>query len=80
MSKMVNDCDTAGSPEAHYPQDSNVYGASKCLKVYYEQLVLHPERVLREVLTFLNLGWNEAVLHHEDYVNKPGGISLSRYM
>ena len=53
-------------------------GSNKCLMVYYEQLVLHPESVLRSLLTFLDLQWQDAVLHHHEYINKPGGISLSK--
>ncbi|WKY00373.1 hypothetical protein Q1695_014880 [Nippostrongylus brasiliensis] len=47
----------------------------KCLKVYYEQLVLHPEPQLRRILEFLNLPWNSSVLHHEQFIGK--AISLS---
>jgi len=41
-----------------------------CLPVYYEQLVLHPESNLRKIAKFLNIGWDEKMLHHEDFVNK----------
>ncbi|EYB91292.1 hypothetical protein Y032_0207g2012 [Ancylostoma ceylanicum] len=47
----------------------------KCLKVYYEQLVLHPEAQMRRILNFLNLPWNSSVLHHEQFIGKD--ISLS---
>ena len=53
-------------------------GPWKCLPVYYEQLVLHPELWMRKILTFLNLPWDEAVLHHQDFIIKAGGISLSK--
>jgi len=53
-------------------------GPSSCMPVYYEQLVLHPEPVIRRILKFLNIPWNEIVLHHEELINKPGGISLSK--
>jgi len=53
-------------------------GSVRCLPVFYEQLVLHPEPMLHNILTFLELPWHSAVLHHEDQINKPGGISLSR--
>ncbi|XP_030637848.1 tyrosylprotein sulfotransferase 1, like [Chanos chanos] len=49
-----------------------------CLPVYYEQLVLYPERVMRQLLQFLGLPWNSAVLHHEELIGKAGGISLSK--
>lgn len=62
--KMYNDC--------------LALGESKCLIVRYEQLVLHPRSVLVEVLKFVEVTWNEVVLHHDREINKPGGISLSR--
>ncbi|VDL75684.1 unnamed protein product [Nippostrongylus brasiliensis] len=45
------------------------------LKVYYEQLVPHPEPQLRTTLEFLNLPWNSSVFHHEQFIGK--AISLS---
>ncbi|KAI5098865.1 protein-tyrosine sulfotransferase 1 [Silurus meridionalis] len=52
--------------------------ADKCLPVHYEQLVLHPEKWMRTLLKFLNIPWNEAVLHHEELIGKAGGVSLSK--
>ena len=43
-------------------------GAETCMPVYYEQLVLHPELTMKNILNFLNIPWNEAVLHHEKYI------------
>ncbi|XP_050504253.1 protein-tyrosine sulfotransferase [Diabrotica virgifera virgifera] len=51
-------------------------GPDKCLRVPYEQLVLHPREWMKKVLKFLNVSWNDSVLHHEDYINK--GIELSK--
>ncbi|KAL1140240.1 hypothetical protein AAG570_000172 [Ranatra chinensis] len=53
-------------------------GRSRCMIVYYEQLVLHPASWLKRILEFLDVPWNDAVLHHEDHINKPGGVSLSK--
>lgn len=53
-------------------------GPKICHPVYYEQLVLHPEQTLRSILGFLNLPWNETVLHHEKFINQPDGIELSK--
>ncbi|XP_002733819.2 protein-tyrosine sulfotransferase 1-like [Saccoglossus kowalevskii] len=53
-------------------------GSKYCLPVFYEQLVLHPEPQLRNILKFLDLPWDENVMHHEQAVGKPGGISLSK--
>eukprot|EP00063_Salmo_salar_P044260 XP_014019095.1 PREDICTED: protein-tyrosine sulfotransferase 1 isoform X1 [Salmo salar] len=52
--------------------------SDKCLPVHYEQLVLHPEKWMRTLLKFLDIPWNEAVLHHEELIGKAGGVSLSK--
>ncbi|CAH0554965.1 unnamed protein product [Brassicogethes aeneus] len=51
-------------------------GSTRCLRVPYEQLVLHPKEWMEKVLKFLDLDWDDAVLHHEDFINN--GISLSK--
>ncbi|KAM3723653.1 Protein-tyrosine sulfotransferase [Dirofilaria immitis] len=51
-------------------------GDKRCLIVYYEQLVLHPEKQLRRVLNFLNIAWSDLVLHHDKLIGKD--ISLSK--
>ncbi|XP_011297346.1 protein-tyrosine sulfotransferase [Fopius arisanus] len=53
-------------------------GSDRCLMVPYEQLVLHPREWLKKILNFLDLPWSESVLHHEEYINKPGGVPLSK--
>ncbi|KAK7868533.1 hypothetical protein R5R35_004816 [Gryllus longicercus] len=53
-------------------------GSSRCLMVHYEQLVLHPREWMHKILGFLEVPWNETVLHHEEHINKPGGVSLSK--
>ncbi|XP_023214977.1 protein-tyrosine sulfotransferase 2-like [Centruroides sculpturatus] len=53
-------------------------GPKICYPVYYEQLVLHPKQGMEKILEFLEVPWNDSVLHHEDLVDKPGGISLSK--
>merc|ERR1711936_1077273 len=53
-------------------------GPNYCLRVYYEQLILHPRTWLTKILKFLDLPWTEEVMHHEKQINKPHGISLSK--
>ena len=53
-------------------------GPDYCMRVYYEQLVLHPRKWLEKILKFLELPWTEDVMHHEKQINKPHGISLSK--
>lgn len=50
-------------------------GEKNCLKVYYEQLVLHPEAQMRRITEFLDIPWDDKVLHHEQLIGKD--ISLS---
>merc|ERR1719273_1230536 len=56
----------------------NELGEEHCLKVPYEQLVLHPRKWMGTILEFLELPWAEDVLHHEKQINQPNGISLSK--
>jgi protein-tyrosine sulfotransferase len=51
-------------------------GPESCMPVYYEQLILHPEKIMRSVLSFLNITWHEAVLQHEKFIGDE--ISLSK--
>ncbi|XP_053678981.1 protein-tyrosine sulfotransferase [Anopheles nili] len=53
-------------------------GSDRCMMVYYEQLVLHPEEWMRKILHFLNIPWNDSVLHHEEFINKENGVALSK--
>ncbi|KAJ8681358.1 hypothetical protein QAD02_017145 [Eretmocerus hayati] len=53
-------------------------GPDKCLTVPYEQLVLHPREWMRKILDYLDVPWNESVLHHEEFIDKPGGVPLSK--
>ncbi|XP_055617793.1 protein-tyrosine sulfotransferase isoform X2 [Toxorhynchites rutilus septentrionalis] len=53
-------------------------GKDRCLTVYYEQLVLHPEESMRKILHFLDIPWNDSVLHHEEFINKENGVALSK--
>jgi len=59
-------------------QQCEALGPQRCLPVHYEQLVLHPRDTMRQVLSFLDLEWTDDVLHHEQHINKPGGVSLSK--
>uniref|UniRef100_A0A182XNL0 Protein-tyrosine sulfotransferase n=1 Tax=Anopheles quadriannulatus TaxID=34691 RepID=A0A182XNL0_ANOQN len=53
-------------------------GSARCMMVYYEQLVLHPEEWMRKILHFLDIPWNDSVLHHEEFINKENGVALSK--
>uniref|UniRef100_A0A182ITS5 Protein-tyrosine sulfotransferase n=1 Tax=Anopheles atroparvus TaxID=41427 RepID=A0A182ITS5_ANOAO len=53
-------------------------GSERCMMVYYEQLVLHPEQWMRKILHFLDIPWNDSVLHHEEFINKENGVALSK--
>ena len=53
-------------------------GSTRCLYVAYEHLVLNPTHCMKMVLNFLAVKWDDAILHHEIQVRKPGGIVFSR--
>ncbi|XP_067253609.1 protein-tyrosine sulfotransferase 2 [Chanodichthys erythropterus] len=53
-------------------------GQRRCMTVRYEDLVLKPRATMQRVLRFLNSPWHEGVLHHEEAIGQPGGVSLSR--
>ncbi|KAI1721295.1 sulfotransferase family domain-containing protein [Ditylenchus destructor] len=57
-------------------EQCNSVGPSRCIKVYYEQLVLHPEAEMKRLLNFLDIAWNSSVLHHEALIGKD--ITLSK--
>ncbi|CDW57654.1 protein tyrosine sulfotransferase A [Trichuris trichiura] len=57
-------------------RECQLAGGDRCFPLYYEQLVLHPEQSMRELLSFLDIPWNEAVLNHEKFIGKK--ISLSK--
>lgn len=53
-------------------------GPKRCMTVRYEDLVLQPRATMQHVLRFLKSPWHEGVLHHEEAIGQPGGVSLSR--
>ncbi|XP_057177702.1 protein-tyrosine sulfotransferase 2 [Triplophysa rosa] len=53
-------------------------GRRRCMTVRYEDLVLQPRATMNSILRFLNTPWHEGVLHHEEAIGKPGGVSLSK--
>ncbi len=59
-------------------EQCNQMGPEGCMRVPYEQLVLHPREWMQKILKFLELDWTEDVMHHEKQINKPHGISLSK--
>ena len=53
-------------------------GQARCLRIPYEHLVLFPKESMKIVLEFVDVTWNNAVIHHETKIGKPGGVILSR--
>ena len=53
-------------------------GSDYCFKVYYEQLVLHPEKWLSKIFKFLELDWANDVMHQKTQFNKLHDISLQK--
>uniref|UniRef100_A0A8C2QLF6 Protein-tyrosine sulfotransferase n=1 Tax=Cricetulus griseus TaxID=10029 RepID=A0A8C2QLF6_CRIGR len=62
--------------EMMYAQCMEV-GRDKCLPVYYEQLVLHPQCSLKGILDFLDITWSDTIapmlawLSYDPYANPP---------
>jgi protein-tyrosine sulfotransferase len=52
-------------------------GPNRCLIVYYEQLVMDPRFWLQHLTSFLDLPWQESLLHHETFIGQAGKISLT---
>jgi protein-tyrosine sulfotransferase len=50
--------------------------ASVCMPVYYEQLVLQPDKWMRQILNFLELPWNSSVLNHEEFIGSKISLSM----
>lgn len=55
-------------------------GKDRCMMVHYEQLVLQPKKSMEKILEFLDIPWNDSVLHHEDFINKENGVALSKWV
>ncbi|XP_075249543.1 protein-tyrosine sulfotransferase 2-like [Convolutriloba macropyga] len=51
-------------------------GPDSCMPVWYEQLVLQPNRTIHNIVSFLGIPWENTMLHHQDVVGK--NISLSK--
>lgn len=60
--------------ETMYSQCMEV-GPESCLPVHYEQLVLHPEKTTKKIFEFLNIPWNNAVIHHEKFIGEKVALS-----
>lgn len=50
-----------------------------CLLVRYEDLVLHPEKTLRNVMNFLGLNWTDELLKHQDHIGSEISISKTEW-
>lgn len=51
--------------------------SSRCLIQKYENLVLKPVKETRKIFDFLNIPWDEKVLHHEKHIS---GIKMSSWV
>lgn len=63
--------------ETMYNQCNSI-GKEQCKIVHYEKLVLRPKEQMKEILDFLNITWNDSVLHHEEQIGKKDGVALSK--
>ncbi|OQV22616.1 Protein-tyrosine sulfotransferase [Hypsibius exemplaris] len=52
-------------------------GPSRCMVVYYEQLVLDTAAWLRQICDFLGLQYEDSMLEHEKYIGRLDGVPVS---
>lgn len=52
-------------------------GEKKCMKIYYEQLVVDIEKWMRKILEFVDIPWHPNVLRHHELISSKE-ISLSK--
>ncbi|CAF1123502.1 unnamed protein product [Didymodactylos carnosus] len=60
-------------------KDCRMIGTSRCLSVYYEQLVLHPKLTIENILKFLDIPWIDNVLHHDKLIDKRILLSITEH-
>ena len=63
--KAIRDCDQIGSDH--------------CLRVKYEDLVLHPEKTLRNMISFLDIPWTNEFLNHQNHIGDDIKISKTEW-
>lgn len=63
----------------HVSHSCSNIGTQFCLIVKYEDLVLHPEKVLRKVMLFLDEEWTDELLRHQDHIGKEIKISKTEW-
>ena len=59
--------------------DCKRLGDEYCLKIRYEDLVLHPEKTLKKVVQFLKIKWSSELLNHHKYIGKKISVSKSEW-
>lgn len=52
-------------------------GRERCLPIYYEQLVLQPKNMLKKIFKFIDIDWNDNILHDKLY--QDGKIKLTNH-
>lgn len=54
-------------------------GQEKCMIVYYEKLVLNPEKILKVIMNFIGEKWENSLLNHEKYIGEEIVVSKSEW-
>ena len=54
-------------------------GSKYCLRVKYEDLVLHPEQTLRTVIKFLGESWSDELLKHQEHFGSKISVSKTEW-
>jgi protein-tyrosine sulfotransferase len=59
--------------------DCKKLGDESCLKIRYEDLVLHPEKTLKKVVKFLKIKWTSELLNHHNHIGKKISVSKTEW-
>ncbi|GAA51125.1 Protein-tyrosine sulfotransferase 1 [Clonorchis sinensis] len=65
--QALRNWDDAVRTELHYCQNTD---RQRCYTIFYEKLVISPEKELRKLLAFLEVPWDPIVLRHETILDK----------
>jgi protein-tyrosine sulfotransferase len=59
--------------------DCEKIGPNHCLRIKYEDLVLHPEKTLRNMIEFLDISWTDEFLNHQNHIGDDIQISKTEW-
>lgn len=54
-------------------------GQKNCILVKYEDLILNPEKTLKEIVSFLGEKWTQELLNHQNHIGKEISVSKTEW-